>query len=78
MNNFHEVNDMDYMKVSKAAEKWELSARRVRVLCQENRIQGVIRKGNLYMIPAEAKKPEDGRSKGRNRTTHIIRAKCLW
>lgn len=59
---------MDYMKVSEAAEKWKLSARRVRILCQENRIEGVIRNGNLYMIPTDAKKPEDGRSKGRSRT----------
>ncbi|MDD3863429.1 MAG: Fic family protein [Eubacteriales bacterium] len=52
---------MDYMKVSKAAEKWGLSSRRVRILCSENRIDGVVRKGNLYMIPVGAKKPEDGR-----------------
>lgn len=58
---------MDYMKVSEAAEKWGISARRVRILCQENRIEGIIRKGNLYMIPADAKKPKDGRSKGRSR-----------
>ncbi len=60
---------MDYMKVSEAAEKWELSTRRVRILCQENRIEGVIRKGKLYMIPAHAKKPADARSKGRSRAT---------
>ncbi len=60
---------MDYMKVSEAAQRWGLSARRVRILCQENRIEGVIRKGNLYMIPTEAKKPEDGRRRDRNRTT---------
>ena len=52
---------MDYMKVSDAAEKWGLSSRRVRILCSENRIGGVVRKGNLYMIPVDAKKPEDGR-----------------
>lgn len=55
---------MEYIKVSKAAEKWGLSARRVRVLCAEGKIDGVIRKGNLYMIPANAAKPMDGR-KGR-------------
>lgn len=59
---------MEYMKVSQAAEKWDLSTRRVRVLCKENRIEGVIRKGNLYMIPIDAQKPEDARSKGRSRT----------
>ena len=52
---------MEYMKVSKAAEKWGISTRRVRVLCAEGKIPGVIRKGNLYMIPENAQKPPDGR-----------------
>ncbi len=52
---------MEYMKVSKAAEKWDISTRRVRVLCAEGKIDGVIRKGNLYMIPANVVKPKDGR-----------------
>lgn len=52
---------MEYIKVSKAAEKWGISARRVRVLCAEGKIDGVIRKGNLYMIPEDAEKPVDGR-----------------
>ncbi len=52
---------MEYIKVSKAAEKWGISTRRVRVLCAEGKIDGVIRKGNLYMIPANATKPMDGR-----------------
>ena len=55
---------MEYIKVSKAAEKWGISARRVRVLCAEGKIDGIIRKGNLYMIPSTAAKPMDGR-KGR-------------
>lgn len=54
---------MNYIKVSQAAKKWGLSARRVRILCQENKIEGVIRKGNLYMIPENAQKPADGRRK---------------
>lgn len=52
---------MEYMKVSKAAEKWGISTRRVRLLCAEGKIPGVIRKGNLYMIPENAQKPLDGR-----------------
>ena len=52
---------MEYIKVSKAAEKWGISARRVRILCAEGKIEGVTRKGNLYMIPANAQKPVDGR-----------------
>ena len=52
---------MVYIKVSQAAEKWGISARRVRILCAEGKIDGVIRKGNLYMIPENASKPQDGR-----------------
>lgn len=52
---------MEYIKVRAAAEKWGLSTRRVRVLCAEGKIDGVIRKGNLYMIPANAVKPKDRR-----------------
>lgn len=55
------MKNLEYIKVSQAAEKWGLSTRRVRVLCAENKINGVIRKGSLYMIPADAERPIDGR-----------------
>lgn len=54
-------NNMEYMKVSEAAAKWGISDRRVRVLCAEGRIAGVVRKGNLYMIPSDAVRPDDAR-----------------
>ena len=60
------VSRMDYIKVSQAAEKWGISARRVRLLCAQGKIDGVIRKGNLYMIPENATKPLDGRSNKKN------------
>ena len=53
---------MNYIKVSQAAEKWGLSPRRVRLLCAQNRIDGVIQKGKLYMIPENAPKPIDART----------------
>ena len=52
---------MEYIKVSQAAEKWGLSARRVRILCSEGRIEGAIKNGKLYMIPENATKPMDAR-----------------
>lgn len=57
---------MKYMKVSQAAEKWGVSARRVRALCSEGKIDGVIRKGKLYLIPVDAQKPQDGRISKKN------------
>lgn len=68
---------MNYIKVSQAAEKWGLSARRVRILCQENKIEGVIRKGNLYMIPENAQKPVDGRRKGARQVVSFERIEEL-
>ncbi|MBR5130895.1 MAG: Fic family protein [Bacteroidales bacterium] len=53
---------MNYIKVSEAAAKWGISARRVRLLCEQGRIAGVERKGNLYMIPEDAEQPIDART----------------
>ena len=52
-----------YISVKEAAEKWNISDRRVRVLCSEGKIPGVIREGRSWKIPEAAKKPEDGRYK---------------
>ena len=46
-----------------AAEKWEISDRRVRTLCKEGKISGVILEGKTYKIPENATKPNDGRFK---------------
>jgi len=53
---------MEYITVKQASERWGISDRRVRVLCEEGRIQGVVRKGRSYLIPADTLKPIDGRS----------------
>ena len=53
---------MAYIKVSEAAARWGISDRRVRTLCAEGRVGGVIRKGNLYLIPEDAVRPADGRT----------------
>lgn len=53
---------MEYMKVTQAAEHWGISDRRVRVLCQQGKIEGVIQKGRSYLIPCNAVTPADGRT----------------
>ncbi len=52
---------MNYLTTAETAEKWNISRRRVTVLCNEGRIKGVVQKGNMWLIPENAKKPEDGR-----------------
>lgn len=51
-----------YMTASTAAEKWNISHRRVITLCQENRIPNVTMLGNMWVIPSDAIKPVDGRT----------------
>lgn len=49
------------MSVKEAAEKWKISDRRVRVLCEAEKIAGVIKEGHSYKIPYDSMKPVDGR-----------------
>ena len=54
---------MEYISVKQAAEKWNVSVRRVQVLLKENRIKGAEHFGRSWMIPADAEKPVDPRAK---------------
>ena len=54
---------MDYISTKQAANKWGISQRRVRVLCEQGKITGTIRAGKSYSIPVSAKKPSDDRFK---------------
>lgn len=53
---------LSYISAKEAASKWDISQRRVAVLCSENRIDGAMMVGNMWIIPATAKKPEDKRT----------------
>lgn len=52
-----------YITIKKTAEKWGISERRVRILCSEGKITGAYKDGRAWIIPENAKKPEDGRYK---------------
>lgn len=54
---------MEYMSCPEAAKKWGISERRVQRLCEDNRIPGVSKLGNMWLIPKNAKKPIDMRTK---------------
>ena len=54
---------MDYLTVKEAGEKWGISGRMVTYYCVDDRIKGAIKKGNLWLVPADAEKPADGRFK---------------
>jgi len=39
------------MTAKEAAPKWNITVRRVQVLCEQGRIQGAMRLGNIWAIP---------------------------
>ncbi len=52
---------MDYITFKEAAQKWEISERRVQVLCKQGRIDGIQRLGKAWAIPKGSMKPLDKR-----------------
>ena len=57
---------MIYLTVKQLSEKWGISERRIINLCRENRINGAIKNGMVWMIPEDTAKPADKRSKIRD------------
>lgn len=55
------VKYMNYMTASQAAQKWNISQRRVQILCAQNRIVGVFKLGDIWAIPENTSKPKDKR-----------------
>ncbi len=54
---------MDYLKIDEVAQQWGISTRRLQTLCNEGKIKGATRFGRAWMIPKDAQKPADGRTK---------------
>ena len=54
---------MKRMTAQEAAQKWEISLRRVQDYCKRGKIPGAERFGRNWVIPADAARPADGRTK---------------
>ena len=54
---------MEFMTASQAARLWNISQRRVQILCAEGRVAGVFKLGDAWAIPADSSKPIDSRIK---------------
>ena len=56
----------DYMTVKEAAKEWGITDRQVSGMCLSGRIQGAVKNGRNWLIPANAEKPVDQRIKSGN------------
>ena len=62
--------NMEYLTSNEIAQKWNISSRRVRILCGEGRVDGAIQKGILWLIPSNTQKPHELR-RGRKKRGDI-------
>jgi excisionase family DNA binding protein len=58
---------VEYISVHEVSKKWGISERRIQKLCEENRIDGVLRFGRSWAIPKDTIKPIDKRIKKNSR-----------
>lgn len=54
---------MEYLTTVEMSEKWNITSRRIGVLCAEGRLEGAIKKGKTWLIPSDTVKPDDARLK---------------
>jgi len=54
---------LGYLTAKQFSEKWGISERRIIKLCKENRINGAIKNGMVWLMPEDTIKPSDKRSK---------------
>ena len=52
-----------YMTIAEASKKWGIGERRINTLCLEGRLEGAMKFGNTWAIPAGTEKPKDARVK---------------
>lgn len=62
---------MEYMTANQASKRWDISQRRVQILCSEGRIPGVFKLGEAWAIPANVEKPDDKRRKDANKNEKV-------
>ena len=54
---------MEHLTTAELSERWKITSRRIGILCADGRIEGAIKKGKTWLIPADSPKPPDKRFK---------------
>jgi len=55
--------ELEWITPRQASERWGITERQVQALCSNGKIEGVVRLGHAWLIPKDAQKPLDGRTK---------------
>ncbi|GHV57537.1 hypothetical protein FACS189460_4260 [Deltaproteobacteria bacterium] len=67
-----------YIKAEEIAVSWDISVRQVQILCKSGKVDGAIKFGNAWAIPAYSKKPtrtgnlKPGRKPNKNKNSEAL------
>lgn len=67
---------MQYLTTAEIACKWGISQRRASLLCSEGRVEGAVLAGKTWLIPENARKPFDARTK-KEEGTEVCSRDCV-
>lgn len=68
----------EYLTVVETAERWNITTRRVQVLCNQKRITGAVKESGVWLIPFNAKKPERQRAGKKVKKINQLRVLSLF
>jgi hypothetical protein len=55
--------ELNLMSSQQAAEKWGITDRQIQSLCMQGKIKDATKLGRAWLIPKDAQRPLDGRTK---------------
>lgn len=68
--------DLEWITPEEAGNKWGIKVRRVQAMCSNGTIPGAVRLGRVWLIPKDALKPIDGRTKAAKQN-NIVKSDVL-
>ncbi len=66
---------MKFIDVHEAAVKWDMTERRITMLCRDGKIEGAKKEGKLWLIPEGTARPYDGRTREARNTGSDLKKK---
>lgn len=64
----------NFITLTESAEKWGISTRRLRTLCEQGRVEGAVKFGKYWAIPVDVRKPVDKRVKSGKYVKHPVKS----
>ena len=55
--------ELEWLTPLQVAEKWKITERQVQALCLQGKVSGAVKVSKVWLIPKDAPRPIDGRTK---------------